>query len=184
MEHRCLSPWKGAVVGGLIAFAWCAFSWMALPFHAKTISAFGDPAAVVNVMTANAPHSGIYVLANDPKGQAAPTDPYLFVSYDKSGYGSMGLAMAFGLLAQMIGAFFWTWILGKIPGLTLKDSALYGCFFGLSLGALGAMSNWVWWRFSLPFTAMSIVDAVIAWTLASMALSRCYAAACALPKKP
>ena len=91
--------------------------------------------------------------------------------------------MALGLLLQMIGAFFWTWILGKIPGLTLKDSALYGCFFGLCLGALGAMPNWVWWKFSLPFTAMYVVDAVVAWTLASMALSRCYAAACALPKK-
>ncbi|MEQ1918632.1 MAG: hypothetical protein ABL955_05485, partial [Elusimicrobiota bacterium] len=90
--------------------------------------------------------------------------------------------MALGLLMQMIGAFFWTWILGKIPGLTLKDSALYGCFFGLCLGALGVMPNWVWWKFSLPFTTMYIVDAVVAWTLASMALSRCYAPSCALPR--
>jgi len=144
MEHRCLSPWKGAVAGGLIAFAWSAFSWVALPFHNRTIVRFADPAAVV----------------------------------------SMGEMMALGLLVQMIGAFFWTWILGKIPGLTLKDSALYGCFFGLCVGTHGAMSNWVWWKFSLPFTAMYVADAVIAWTLASMALSRCYAAACALPKKP
>ncbi|MEQ1919893.1 MAG: hypothetical protein ABL955_11895, partial [Elusimicrobiota bacterium] len=84
MEHRCLSPWKGAVVGGLIAFAWSAVSWMALPFHDMTISRFADPASVVNVLSANAPHSGIYVLANDPKGQTAPTDPFLFVSYDRS----------------------------------------------------------------------------------------------------
>jgi hypothetical protein len=184
MEHRCLSPWKGAVVGGLIAFAWSEVAWMALPFHNKTISAFGDPAALVNIMEAGAPKSGIYVLANDPKGQTAPTDPFLFISYDKSGCGSMWKMMALGLLTQMIGAFFWTWILGKIPGLTLKDSALYGCFFGLCVGVLGAMSNWVWWKFALPFTAMHVADAVIAWTLASMALSRCYAAACALPKKP
>ena len=183
MEHRCLSPWKGAVVGGLIAFAWSAVSWMALPFHDKTISRFTDPAAVVNALSANAPQSGIYVLANDPKGQSAPTDPFLFVSYERNGGGSTGQMMVLGLLLQMIGAFFWTWILGKIPGLTLKDSALYGCFFGLGIGALGAMPNWVWWKFSLPFTAMHVVDAVVAWTLASMALSRCYAAACALPKK-
>lgn len=46
------------------------------------------------------------------------------------------------------------------------------------------MPNWVWWKLPLPFTAMYLTDAVIAWTLASMALSRCYAATCALPKKP
>lgn len=134
MEHRCLSPWKGAVVGGLITFAWNALSWMALPFH-------------------------------------APADP-------------MTLALGVGLLMQVIGAFFWTWILGKIPGLTLKDSALYGLFFGLCVGFLGAMPNWVWWQFPMPLTLMHVADAAIAWTLASMALSRCYAAACALPKRP
>ena len=184
MEHRCLSPWKGAVAGGLIAFAWSSVSWMALPFHGKTISSFGDPAALVNILEAGAPKSGIYILANDKTGQLAPTDPFVFISYDKRGWGSMGSAMALGLLVQMIGAFFWTWILGKIPGLTLKDSALYGFFFGLCVGVLGALPNWVWWKFSLPFTAMYVADAAIAWTLASMVLSRCYAAACALPKKP
>jgi hypothetical protein len=113
MEHRCLSPWKGAVVGGLIAFAWHSLSRMALPFH---------------------------------------------------------VAALLGLLAQMTGAFFWTWILGKIPGLTLKDAALYGLFFGVCVGVLGGTP-----------TLARVADAAIAWTLASTALSRCYAAACPLP---
>jgi len=110
MEHRCLSPWKGAVAGGLIA------------------SAAG------------------------------------------AAFGSMSGAVPLGIAARTIAAFFWTWILGKIPGLTLKDSALYGLVFGICVGALG------------PLTAPRIAEAVVAWTLASMALSRCYAAACALPK--
>ncbi|MDD5303934.1 MAG: hypothetical protein PHS14_12610 [Elusimicrobia bacterium] len=177
MEHRCLSPWKGAVAGGLIVFAWSAFSWMVLPFHTMTIAPFGAPAAIVNAVEAGAPASGVYVL---PGG---PSEPFLFVSYDKKGAGSRGAAIALGLLVQMTGAFFWTWILGKIPGLTLKDSALYGFFFGLCVGVLGALPNWVCWKFPLPFAAMYVVDAAIAWTLASMVLSRCYAAACALPKK-
>lgn len=184
MEHRCLSPWKGAVAGGLIAFAWSAFSWTLLPFHTRTIAPFADPAALAKAVEAGAPKSGIYIFANDPKGQAAPTDPFIFVSYEKKGSGSRGAAIVLGLLVQMTGAFFWTWILGKIPGLTLKDSALYGFFFGICVGVLGAVPGWVCWKFSLPFTAMYVVDAVIAWTLASMVLSRCYAPACALPKKP
>jgi len=181
MEHRCLSPWKGAVVGGLIAFGWSSISWMALPFHERTIAHFPEPAALVSAVEAGAPASGVYILANDPKGPSAPVEPFLFIAYEKKGWGPMGPSMLLGLLVQITGAFFWTWILGKIPGLTLKDSALYGLFFGLCVGVLGMMPNWVWWKFPLPFTLAYVADAAIAWTLASMALSRCYASVCALP---
>ena len=119
----------------------------------------------------------------DPAGQKGPTDPFIFVSYAKGGSGSPASAIALGLLLQMTGAFFWTWILGKIPGLTLKDAAQYGLFFGLCVGALGDMPYWVCWKFPLPFTLMYVVDAAIAWTVASMALSRCYAAARPLPNR-
>ena len=135
MEHRCLSPWKGAVAGGLIVFAWNAFSRRALPFHGGTL------------------------------------------------VGSMTTTIVLGLLAPMTAAFFWTWILGKIPGLTLKDSALYGLFFGLCVGALGAAPDGACEQAALPLTVMHAIDAVVAWTIASLVLSRCYAAACALPKK-
>lgn len=183
MEHPCLSPWRGAVAGGLIAFAWGALSWTVLPFHDKTIGSFADAAAIVNALEDGAPGSGIYLVANDPKGQKAPTDPFVFVSYHKEGWGSMGLAMALGLGVQMIGAYFWTWILGRIPGLTLKDAALCGAMFGLCVGVLGAMPHWVWWKFPLEFTALYVVDAVAAWTLASLAISRCHAPICALPSR-
>jgi hypothetical protein len=125
MEHQCLSPWKGAVVGGVIVFLWSAISWMVLPFHGRTL--FTDPVSVVG-----------------------------------------------GLLSQGVAAFFWTWILGKIPGLTLKDAALYGFFFGFSVGLLGFMPNWAWWK---------LVDAAVAWPIASMAIARfCVASTCPLPE--
>ncbi len=177
-EQRCLSPWKGALAGGSVVFAISAVSWMALPFHNKTIQAFADPAPVVSAVEATAPRSGIYVLPNDPEGQRAPTDPFLFVSYHKPGWGPMGRSMAMGLLLQMIGAFLWTWILGKIPGLTLRQAALYGFFFGTCVGVLGAGPNWVWWKFPAGFTLLYVLDAMLAWTVASLAISRCFASAC------
>jgi len=183
MEHRCLSPWKGAVAGGLFVFVWSAVSWYALPFHNRSVHRFADSAPIVGALEAAAPNSGVYLVMNDPKGQTAPTDPFVFVSYRKEGWGAMGLSMIAGLLIQMVGAFFWTWILGKIPGLTLKDAALYGAFFGICVGVLGAGPNWVWWKFPADFTALYVIDAIAAWTLASLAISRCYAAACALPAR-
>lgn len=183
LEHKCLSPWKGALAGGFIAFVWSGISWMALPFHNGTIGHFSDPAPIVRAAEATAPGGGIFTLTNDPSGQTAPTDPFLFLSYHKAGWGSMGTAMALGLALQMIGAFFWTWILGKIPGLTTKDAALYGFFFGLCLGALGAMPNWVWWKFPLDFSLLYVLDAVVAWTAASVVIARwCRASVCPLPR--
>ncbi len=110
MEHKCLSPWKGAVAGGLIALA---------------------VRAIV-------------------RGGAGPLD-----------------ALALGTAA-----FFWTWILGKIPGLTLKSAALYGFFFGLCGAAL-----------ALPAPAVRLAEPVIGWTLASLAVSRCFAASCEVPAR-
>jgi hypothetical protein len=181
IEHKCLSPWKGTVAGGLIVFAWSALSWMVLPFHNKTIRPLPAPEAVVGALSQSP--SGVYLLTNDMKGQTAPTDPFIFVAYHAQGWGSMGLTMLMGLIVQGVGAFFWTWILGKIPGLTLKDSALYGAFFGLCVGVLGALPNALWWKFPLGFSLLYVADAMIGWTLASVAIGRwCQASACALPK--
>ena len=184
IEHKCLSPWKGAVAGGLIAFVWSAASWMALPFHEKTLRQLPDAAAVIQGVGGEAAPSGVYLLMNDPKGQKAPTDPFIFVSYSAKGWGGMGGSMALGLLMQMIGGFFWTWILGKIPGLTSKDAALYGLFFGLCIGVLGTMPHWVWWKFPLGFSLLYVLDAVIAWTIASVVIAKwCQASVCALPAR-
>jgi hypothetical protein len=77
-----------------------------------------------------------------------------------------------------------TGLMGKIPGLTLKDAVLYGAFFGICVGVLGALPNWVWWKFPLGFSLMYVADAVIAWTAASVVIARwCQASACALPSK-
>lgn len=179
-EHPCLSPWKGAVIGGLIAFVWSNITWMALPFHEKTITHLEDPAPLVAAMQ-NA-DSGVYIMRNDPSGQTAPTDPFIFVSYYKRGWGPLRTPMILSFLTLCVGAFFWTWILGKIPGLTSRDAALYGAFFGLAVAALGVLPNWVWWKFPLGFTLLYAVDLVVTWALASVAIARFgRAAVCPLP---
>lgn len=183
LEHPCLSPWKGAVVGAVIVFIVQALSWMVLPFHSWTVHLFKDPAPIVYALESNASASGIYIVPNDTKGQKAPTDPFIFVSYHTRGWGNMAVSMALDFVVLLIASFLWTWILGKIPGLTLADAALYGAFFGLAVGLLGPGQNAVWWKFPWPFTLGYFVDSTVGWALASLALSRCYAAACALPRR-
>ena len=170
MDQPSLSPWKGAVAGGLIVFLWSSLSWMVLPFHEKTVGKLTDAAPIVAALQ-GAP-SGVYILPNDPTGQMAPTDPFLFVSYEKKGWGPMGPSMLAALVIQCVGAFFWTWILGKMPSLTPKSAALYGAMFGLCVGVLAYLPNTVWWKFSPAFTLLYLVDAVVAWAAASAVVAR------------
>ena len=179
MEHKCLSPWKGAAAGGLVVFAWSAISWMALPLHERTVHPLPSGAAVAAYLAESVPGSGVYFLANDPVGRSTPKNPFIFLAYNTQGWGSMGVSMALGLLIQMAGAFFWTWILGKIPGLTFRNSALYGAMFGFCVGVLGAMPNWVWWKFPFSISFLDVLDAVIAWTAASIVIAKwCQAPVC------
>lgn len=130
MEHRCLSPWKGALAGTAVV--------LAVEAAAALVTSVGAPA--------------------DARAWLA--------------------AAALAAVAS----FYWTWILGKIPGLTLKDAALYGAFFGLCVAALGPLMDWA--RGALPgaWAARRAAATVAAWTLASPALARCFAAVCALPR--
>lgn len=140
MEHPCLSPWKGAVAGGLIAFAWGGFSWMVLPFHGPVAVAPGRDLAV---------------------------------------------ALAQALALQCFGAFWWTWVLGKIPGLTTLDAAKYGLMFGTCLATLGVLPGVVWNMLSPRDGVLTALDCVAAWTLASPVIGRwCRASVCALPARP
>lgn len=170
--HPCLSPWKGALIGGLIGFTVGAISWTALPFHDMTLTALQGPAPEV----AGVAGSGVFI-AGEPGGT------FLFLSRTEAGWGGMGVPMLLALAVQGLGGFFWTWILGKIPGLTGRDAALYGAMFGLCVGALGVMPNWVWWRFPLPFSLLYVVDLVVAWTIASPVIARWgRASVCELPQ--
>lgn len=181
IEHKCLSPWKGAMIGALVSFAVSSASWMALPFHEMTLKVWENE-PVVDVVAANAKEAGVYLSRHDSGG--LPVRPFVFVVYEPKGWGSMGLSMLLYMVISGVGGFYWTWVLGKIPGLTLKDAAKYGAMFGFSVGMLGQMPNWVWWKFPLPFTLLYVVDAVVVWTVASPLIARFgQAAVCELPKR-
>lgn len=172
MDHPCLSPWKGALIGGLVVFAWSSVSWMALPFHNKSLKHLDPAGPLLAAVQAAAPDSGIYLLGNDPAGKTAPSKPFVFLAVHADGWGGMGKSMGLGFLLGCVGGFFWTWILGKIPGLTAKDAALYGAFFGLAMGALCHLPNSAWWKFPWAHTAMYAVDAVVSWAVASPLIAR------------
>ena len=166
---------RSALAGGLILFAWTAFSWMALPWHEAVLTAFSDEAQITAAIGATAPHSGIYVL---PFGEDAAAQekmmrgPMVFASVRQGAMESMGGMMAQSVAVQIVAALIGTWLLLHAPGLAYWRKVGFLAVTGLLIGIAGHMPSWIWWDFSLAYVLLEIADLIIGWTLAGLAIAR------------
>jgi hypothetical protein len=179
----------GAIIGGILVFAWSMVSWMVLPYHAQSIHQFKDEAGLTKVIKEHAEHSGVYVLPfvpGDTLSKPAAEQksiweavqkkqqegPMVFASVALEGTKvSMKTSMIYGLILQIAGAF--------IISLILRGFCCSGYFcrlftvslIGVLVGLLGNAPNLIWWQFSLPFTLICGLDAFIGWTIAGLLMA-------------
>lgn len=170
----------GIVLGGIVAFAWSSISWVALPFHAKTLNQFSNEAAVVDAMKAGAAESGIYIIPGDmtmseeAKTEAMKNGPFVFASVRPGADEdhSMGQLMVRGLLATIVCALIIGIMLGAAaPGLNYIGRVLFVTLGGLFAGLAAAYPNNIWWEFSVGFTGLAILDLVVGWFLAGLVMA-------------
>jgi hypothetical protein len=177
---------KGAIVGGIIMFAYLWASWMLLPWHKTTMMSFKDDKAVASVLSKNAEKSGIYMLphcewksgkaaddATAPETAPAVEKPFAFVSVFTKGVDMKDMAPAlakqFGLC--LLGAFLLTCL--------LKKAACCGCPIlsslkvGILVAAFHYLPNIIWFHFPLNYSLVGAADDVIAFTLAGAVISWC-----------
>lgn len=181
---------KGALVGGLVYFAWGAASWMLLPGHEQAILKFTNEAEVSSVLKANAPNPGVYLLPNphagteglspEAKDQAMAEaerkmkeGPFVFASVRTMGISrEMGASMFLSLLAHCVTALLFTWILLKAGPASYMDRVKLFTVLGLAAGFAGHSSHWIWWEFSTAYTFVALADLVIGSFLAGLAVAR------------
>ncbi len=165
----------GGIVGGIIAFMWGAVSWMALPWHGPALLKFTDEQAVIKVVHENAPVAGTYLLPNPSGGlhQKDYTGPMLFgavrpvsVSPSDRSYYLRGLG------SEMLGALLLTWLLMTLPRMSYWARVRTGIFVALVGAAMSYVPDANWWGFSRSYTTLKVVDAVAAYTFASLAIAR------------
>jgi len=182
MEHRCLSPWKGAVVGGLVAYVAAFVLWKAVPAQRGALRPLREAESTARAIIEKTEGPGRYVAsAPESDGRSGQVSVVYVRRTLRPIRTAIRLALLSGYLVYAFAAFWWTWILGKIPGLRLRDAALYGLFFGLCAGAFGPLINVLGGLIMPEQAAWSMLGSALSWTLASMAISRCYAKACAAP---
>ncbi len=179
----------GGVLGGLVLFVWGAISWMALPWHTMTFEKFKDESSVAQAISANAGHSGIYLLPNPHKQdsslseaqrKAAEEDgmkrmmegPFMFASVSPHGSGSMSTMMGIGLATQILAALMATWLVLQTSGLTCWGRVGFLVMLGLTAGVITNLQHWNWWNFSTAYTAVCFGDLLIGWFLAGLVIAK------------
>lgn len=171
---------KGTILGAVIVYLWMMITWVALPWHCATMQKFTDEKVLKEAFIANTTEDGIYVLPNicnsaymREEGHASlKNGPMVFVAIKRNGFNVDSPApYIWSFVIYLIGSFLITALLlfSKIEG--YWNRVFFITAVGLTVGLLGALPNWNWWGFSGSFVALQIIDLVISWFLAGLAIS-------------
>jgi hypothetical protein len=180
----------GGMLGGLVMFLWGAVSWMVLPWHDLTMGKFTDELAVAEVIAANAPQSGIYLLPNaqqlDPQANEAAREQaradalarmqsglFLFVSVAREGtdFTNPWLFVR-SLIIQIVAATLITVLLVQTRGLHFWCRVGFVETAGVLIGVLATFPLWNWWQFPLRYTLVNFADLIISITLAGFVIAK------------
>lgn len=177
---------KAAVIGGIVVFIWGMLSWMVFPWHQNCFKKFSNESEVARAVSHNAPTCGMYILPNTfkydsntsqsemNKGMAMmEKGPFMFACVQPNGMGKMSIKpFIISLIIQIIGAFIATWMLLQTKGLAFRQKVFFITLFGLGAGVICLLPCWNWWGFPGSYVLMNIVDLVIAWFLAGLAIAK------------
>ncbi len=189
----CSGCIKSGIVGGIILFIWSAISWMALPWHMATLHGFNDEVAVEQIIVANTPKSGIYVMpmkqmdmkqaASDAASSSSSsttstatsttTTPQIFASVNLKGMGSsMAMPMVIAVIYLIIAACLVAWMLSKTVGLGYLNRVGFVVVFGIAVAILSALPCWNWFGFALNYSMVMMADIIIGWFLAGLVMAK------------
>lgn len=166
----------GGLAGAVILFFWGMLSWMMLPWHKTTIFSFQNEAAVKTAFTANAPKSGVYVapsMASQNTQQANPIQPPIIFSVVQVEQPmAMSYMMLISFIIQFIAAFLITWLISQAKDAGYGKRVTMSLVFGLAAGIVTHLPYWNWFGFPAYYTVVAILDLVIGWFLAGLAIAR------------
>jgi hypothetical protein len=179
---------SGAVAGGAIAWVWGAISWMVLPWHHATFLAFTDEAGIERAILASAPMSGVYGLPAPPRTardadraareaadrmaqQRMIAGPIVTAIVQRNGFGSVPLAMLRAFVIYAVASLVLTWLLLQTSGLSYWQQVGFVAALGLAAGLMCRLPDWNWHGYSTSYTAVNVVDHVIAAFLVGLALA-------------
>ena len=170
----------GILLGGILAFAWSSISWMALPFHENSLKEFANESEVKAAIEANVDERGVYLIPGDKslsweeKIESFKSGPFVFTSVrpgPDENY-SMNVAMVRGLTANLFCALILGIMLAAAaPRLNYIGRVLFVTLGGVFAAVSAVYPNNIWWEFPVDFTNLAMIDQVVGWLLAGLAMA-------------
>ncbi len=175
-----------AIVGGIVMFVWQAVAHMALPIGEMGMkTASGQDAAIATLRASATEGGGVYMLPGmspeqwaDERAKTAfqeqyKSSPYAFVVYRPEGNPALAdmlpnLAKQF--VSDVIAAFLVAWVLA-LGAFGFGKRVLLAGALGLFAWLAISVPYWNWYLFPANFTVGALVEQVIGWLLAGIAIA-------------
>ena len=171
----------GALVGGIIVFAWQAASWMFLGVHENDYKHHPEQAQILQSLSAVIKEDGMYMLPSAPKDATAEEHqkvmkeaqgkPMASIMYLGSYSTNMVPTMIHGLVVDIVLVFLLIYLLtiNGTPGRyrIIAGSIAAGLFSWLWEPYMGR----VWFQLPSSWVLSHLIDAIAAWALCGLWLN-------------
>ncbi len=175
-------------LGGVTFFLWGTVSHTLIPFSDNALLGFSNEEMVEQVITANAPRSGVYFMPYMPQRQEGMTEEqfeierqkadknmqqgtFILASIRLGGMGSMGTYLLLQLVTDLLAAFFVALVLARTPGKVMNRAAT-AAIIGLAGFAATNLPQWNWYAFSTGFTLAELFNIVVGFLLAGLVIGK------------
>lgn len=173
------------LVGAVIYFVWGLAAWMVLPVHSNSIGGLPDQDAIATALQGQDLQTGVFVIPwsdvasdwQDPASefvQKHQAGPLATIYYTPVGSEPMPASMMVGgfvidLLAALLAACLLSATLASQPSYVRRVGFVVG--LGMIVALVAHAGYWNWMRFPLDYTVAFVVDVVVGWALAGLAIA-------------
>lgn len=163
----------GALVGGLISFAWQTISWTVANFHESAVAYTPKQKEVMEFLNTQFSEDGDYYMPSLPRESSqeqfealmeeSKGKPWAKVSYHKAYDMNMGTNILKGLLSCIVCAALLIWIFSKMQDPSFSTILLSSIFIGLIGFSTFALSTHIW--YDSRDIGASLADGIMMWGL-------------------
>ncbi len=173
------------ISGGLILFFWGFLSWVVLHVHTASTRTLPNEDAVVATLQSSVHEKGVYLFPSmgetsaDPAVQKQREDKYRrgpigMIYYDPNGMEPfMPSRMVIGILIEIVASLIVAWFLARSTAFNSSYLArvAYCGMFGVFLVVAANLLTWNWFNEPNDWTTALIIDNVVGWILAGLAIA-------------
>jgi lipopolysaccharide export LptBFGC system permease protein LptF len=163
----------GAIVGGILVFAWQTLSWTVLDLHGKEYRQAKNQDSIMSYLNSQFSEDGQYMIPREAESASSKEmeefqknmmgKPWAVVSYHKSYNTDMMMNIIRGLLVSIVSALFVCWVLMKQSPSSFGTTFISSVLIGLAGYLFIPYSNQIW--FQTPGGMTNMIDALVSWGL-------------------